>query len=357
MKVVLMNKVYALHHGYYNNGYTWEKEIEEIKSIKPDTIICLCMEEFDYSYIFRVFFDGIREYLRNSNSVVKVLVPNPDNIILFPNIVTESTCGYYPWAEGIFDDQIVKDDTLIDKVYTCYNNNPKFERAVLVDKLASRHLLQHGIVTFNYPKIENIHAEILSGRKFIKWEYHDGSRLVDEEDFVLNASEQYLPGAYPKSYFRGFFDLVTESCCYPDHFFFTEKTAKSINALKPFICLANPLYHTKFLVEEYGLELYDELFDYSFDTIHDLDKRIELMVSEVERIVQANSMDYRTTMLETIRPKLERNRQRLIDYGLTKEKIVPTSFEFLFKDEPYELYGHINEVQGYMNCYRNKGWL
>jgi hypothetical protein len=352
-----MNKIYLLHHGYHHNRYNWKKEIEEIKSIKPDTILCLCLEEFDYSYIYELFFDGIKEYLSNSNSIVKVLVPNPDNVTLFPKIVTESTCGYYGWIDGIFFKQAIKDDVVIDRVYTCYNNNPKFERALLIDKLASRHLLQHGIVTFKYPKVKDIFKDAMTGREFTEWQYHDGSRLVDEEEFELNTSAQFAPNAYPNSYFRGFFDLVTESCCYPDHFFFTEKTAKSINALKPFICLANPLYNTKFLVEEYGLELYDELFDYSFDKIHDLDKRIEMMVAEVERIVQVSSMDYITTMLKTIRPKLERNKQRLIDYGLVKENIVPRSFDFLFNDEPYELYGHVDELSGYTHYYINKGWL
>jgi hypothetical protein len=352
-----MNKIYLLHHGYHHNRYNWKKEIEEIKSIKPDTILCLCLEEFDYSYIYELFFDGIKEYLSNSNSIVKVLVPNPDNVTLFPKIVTESTCGYYGWIDGIFFKQAIKDDVVIDRVYTCYNNNPKFERALLIDKLASRHLLQHGIVTFKYPKVKDIFKDTMSGREFTEWKYHDGTRLIDEEEFELNTSAQFAPNAYPNSYFRGFFDLVTESCCYPDHFFFTEKTAKSINALKPFICLANPLYNTKFLVEEYGLELYDELFDYSFDKIHDLDKRIEMMVAEVERIVQVSSMDYITTMLKTIRPKLERNKQRLIDYGLVKENIVPRSFDFLFNDEPYELYGHVDELSGYTHYYINKGWL
>jgi hypothetical protein len=353
-----IRKIYILHHSYHVNRYTWEKEIEEIKSVKPDLILCLCLEEFDYSYIYGLFFDGIAEWVNDNNTPVKVLVSSPDKVELYPNIYTESTCGYYAWFEDCLNKPIPTSDMPTDKVFTCYNNNNKFERAVLVDELARRNLLQHGVVTWKFPDIGQMGFEYRGSRKFQGWKYHDGSRLVDEEDFELNSSEKYFAGAYPNSYFRGFFDLVTESVCYPEQFFCTEKTAKSINALKPFICLANPLYHTKYLVEEYGLELYDELFDYDFDKIHDLDKRIHALVDNVERIAQVYSEQYKDNMLQTIHSKMVRNKQKLTDYGKSKENIVPKSFEFLFNNAvPYTTYGHTHYLQQYIDYYISKGWL
>jgi hypothetical protein len=351
----MMRKIYVLYQTYHANNYTWETEIQEIKEVNPDLILCLCLEEFDYQYIFRLFFDGIKDWVKETDTIVKVLVPSPDNVELYPNIYTESTCGYYAWYEGLFREQIDKTNVVVDNVFTCYNNNPKFERALLIEELAKRNLLKNGIVTFKYP--DNVQHEYHGPRNFAGWKYHDGSRLVDEEDFELNSSKKFLPASYPKSYFRGFFDLVTESVCLPEHFFCTEKTAKSVNALKPFICLANPLYHTKYLVEEYGLELYDELFDYSFDETYDIDKRIELIVDNVERITNDYSTEYKDKMLEVIYPKLIRNRQRLKDYGKIREKIIPRSFMFLFdRSVPYTVYGHKNHLQNYVNYYSSKGW-
>lgn len=351
-----MRNIYILHHSYYANNYNWEKEIQEIKEIKPDLIICLCLEEFDYQYIYKLFFENIKDWVKDTNTIVKVLVPNPDNVELYPNIYTESTSGLYTSCSGFIHEPLLKPAVGMDKVFTCYNNNPKFERALLVDELARRNLIQHGVVTFRYP--DSVQSDIYySPRRFDGWKYHDESRLADEEDFTLHSKEEFGPNNYPKSYFRGFFDLVPESVCWPEHFFFTEKTMKSINALKPFICLANPLYHTKFLVEEFGLELYDEMFDYSFDKEYDLDKRITLLVDNVERIVNDYSTEYRDSILEKLHDKLLRNRQRLIKYGETKEKIVSRSLQFLFDSEPYTLHGHSSHLDRYTHYYTSKKWL
>jgi DNA repair exonuclease SbcCD ATPase subunit len=112
------------------------------------------------------------------------------------------------------------------------------------------------------------------------------------------------------------------------------------------------------LVEEYGLELYDELFDYDFDKIHDLDKRIHALVDNVERIAQVYSEQYKDNMLQTIHSKMVRNKQKLTDYGKSKENIVPKSFEFLFNNAvPYTTYGHTHYLQQYIDYYISKGWL
>jgi hypothetical protein len=350
-----MYNVYVLYHPHHINDYKWEKEIAEIKQINPDIILCLCMEEFDYIYIFNHFYEGIKDWVLETNTPVKVLVPNPNNHQLYHNIVTESTCGYYAWAENILlENTFDQDINNVTKVFTCYNNNPKFERALLVDELVKRFLLQHGVVTFKYP--DQVMHEFGGPREFGGWKYHDGTRLSDEEDFVLNASLEFMPTAYPKSYASGFVDLVTESSCLPNNFFCTEKTVKSVNALRPFICLANPHYH-RFLSEEYGLELYDELFDYSFDSVVDLDERILLIVDNIEQLVQNYNTDFRDTVYTALMPKLLRNRQRMIDYGNNKEKMIPKSFKFLFNDAPYTVHGHVDPIIGYKGYYKSKGWL
>lgn len=349
-----MFDVYALHHRYHVNNYMWEKEIYEIKKIKPNVILCLNIEEFDYLYIFNNFYKEIKDWVLETNTPVKVLVPNPNNHEIYPNIVTESTYGFYIWAAEILSRIINFNINNMNKVYICYNNNPKFERALLVDELAKRSLLQHGIVTFKYPT--QVAHEHRGSRNFEGWKYHDGTRLYDEEDFELNSLQKFTPNYYPKSYFSGFIDLVTESSCIPNNFFLTEKTMKSIGALKPFICLANPHYH-KFLSEEYGLELYDELFDYTFDTVDDLDKRIELIVDNIERIVQIYNSDYRDEIYTKLTPKLLRNKQRMIDYGKNKEKMIPKSFRFMFSDEPYTVHGHTESFMQYKTYYKAKGWL
>lgn len=351
----MTNSVYIVFHTLSHNEYDWEKEVAEIKAINPDAILCMCMEEYDYLYIFRNFFPKITPWLIQNNKTIKVLIPNPDNVKINEHIITESTSGIYPCFSSALYAELPT--VAPDRLFTCYNNNPKLERALLVDELSRRHLLQHGIVTFHFPNTVSPNSD--SGEVFNGWKHHDGSVLKDEEDYQLNATDSYEASTFPRSYFRGLIDIVTESNIREDEFFFTEKTGKSVAALKPFITLANPYYHTRFLVDEFGFELYDELFDYSFDCIVDTKKRIEAIVDNVESLIDTfYNESARTTIYETIKPKLIRNKERLIQYGLNKDKIVPRSLKFLLSEQPYKLYGNVDELeQNTLQYYKTMGWL
>lgn len=352
---MLSKKVYIVHHTLTHGEYDWEKEVAEIKATNPNEILCMCMEEFDYAYIFRNFFPKITPWLIQNNKILKVLVANPDNVKINDHIITESTSGFYILFSELLREELPT-NIIPDKIFTFYNNNSKHERAVLLDELAKRHLLQHGMVTFHFPN--SVFTNQITGEKFVGWKYHDGSVLKDESNFVLNESIKFVASSFPNSFFRGFFDLISESNIKEEEFFITEKTAKSVAALKPFIALANPHYHTRFLVDEFGFELYDELFDYAFDTIIDTEKRIEAIADNVERIVQLYDGCFRETIYETIKPKLIRNRERLIQYGLDKDKIVPRSLKFLLSDQPYKLYGNVNELDRYtLQYYKTMGWI
>ncbi len=355
----MSQSVYVVHHSQQYNNYQWEKEIAEINSINPDVVLCFCLEEFDVKYLFRNFFPKVSEWAVANNKLVKVLVSNPDNIELFPNVITESTFGFYYAMIGVVHAAIANKQevtpVLCDKVFTCYNNNPKYERALLIEELAKRHLMQHGLVTFLYP--EEVQRSYDS-TEFAGWQYHDGTKLVDEYDFELNSRTEFRPDVLPKSYLRGFVDLVSESNVRPSEFFTTEKTAKPIATLKPFICLANPGYH-KFLVEEYGLELYDELFDYSFDEETDLTKRISMIADNIEKVVRCYDDDYKLSIYEKLFPKLLINRQRFVDYGSNRNKMMIHTIEHVVTNN-YTVYGSdagLIEVKTLIENYKKENWL
>ena len=70
----------------------------------------------------------------------------------------------------------------------------------------------------------------------------------------------------PPEYMMGAIDVVLETI--NDSFFVTEKTIRPIMSEKPFLVFSCKDFHKK-LVEKYGFKLYDNLFDYSFDSIED----------------------------------------------------------------------------------------
>ena len=84
----------------------------------------------------------------------------------------------------------------------------------------------------------------------------------------------------------------------------SEKTVMPLLYKKPFIALAKVGHHA--FLQQYGFKLYDELFDYSFDLIEDLQERINAIVNMTEKICHM-SYDEMLEMKELLAPKLEYN--------------------------------------------------
>jgi hypothetical protein len=335
-----MTTCYFVSHVNRTIDYDYQKEIDEIKELNPDLIFGICISEFDPALIFRKFTKELSPWLVENNKKCVIFCSGPDGLEVEPNVLLEKTLGYYAlnihiaqgimYTEGLIPQHYYKNAT---NWFTCYNNSPKYERGLLVDQLAKNNLLKDGIVTFQYP--ERVHSDPVKGS--FNWVYHDGSILLDEEDFILHGRAEYSPNCFPKSYFKGFIDVVTESSFYPDVFFVTEKTMKPIVGLKPFIVLSSVDYH-KNLVDEYGLELYDELFDYSFDSMVDVNDRIQGITDNLNRIVNMKFVDIEK-IYNSLLPKIMNNRQKFLEYRNKKEKIIPKSLNFMTHTSDYQLYG------------------
>ena len=171
-----------------------------------------------------------------------------------------------------------------DLLYTCYNNRPCDYRHYTVDQLAKHDLLDKGIVTAKYSTVDQVAQPdyILTD----SWPFEHlpiGTELVDEPDFLLNTTKEFGCQVYPQSYGRGAIDIVTESRINKNEFYLSEKTNKSLLAHKPFLVVGCQGYH-KWLQEERGIELYTELFNYSFDDEADYQKRIDGIINNVKRL-------------------------------------------------------------------------
>jgi len=327
----------------HDHMYSYQKEIDEIKRLNPDKIFCMCMHESLAHVVFQHFIDGIQVWLAENNKTVVILSVGPDGFNITPNIINEKTFGCYTLTATMC--ATIEKDTEksewfnshkdADKWFTCYNNCNKYERALLIDQLAKYSLLQHGIVTFHGPT----NVLDLSTNEIYQWQYHDGSRLVDEEDFVLHSRPEYSAIEFPKSYLKGLIDVVSETSYSPNLFNMTEKTGKPLATLKPFIVLSCAGYH-KHLVDDYGMVLYDEIFDYSFDSKDDVNDRIQGIIDNLNRIVSMDISKIKEIQ-QTLLPKLLYNRRKLLEYGNHKEKMVPKSLEFLTTTSDYKLYGSV----------------
>ena len=101
----------------------------------------------------------------------------------------------------------------------------------------------------------------------------------------------------------------------------TEKTIKNFFYKKPFLTFASKHYY-KFL-QESGFELYDELFDYSFDEVDEYGKRLKMYINECEKILQMDLNDL-ISIINGFKDKLEHNYRicEEISYQMFPEEVV-----------------------------------
>ena len=333
----------------------YSTEVNEIISINPDKIVCLSMNEVDAQLIFRDFFDRIKPWLRANNKIINLVVPHLDNVLIEDGLVrAERTYGYIlqqmlfyvhsPFHTELIPTQYTcfNNTTLL---YTCYNHKNNSARARLVDQLVAKNLLNDGIVTDHYPESA-------------EWEFHDGSKLKDESDFELHnpSLPQYQPSCIPNNQWRGFFDIVPESRYDANEYFMTEKTLKSILMLRPFITFSSTGYSVEYLNKYIGLELYDEMFDYTFDSCTSLNDRVDGIINNVIHL-KSILPDERTkhSMYRKLLPKLIRNRNQIIEIFFDKTKIVPDCLQILMSGTPYTLHGYIDHPMMYHM--RNMEWM
>lgn len=333
------------------NPTSYDAVINDIKLKNPDVIFVISIGEIAVPYIFEYLFNGIQDWLIHNNRYLTVLWAGPDTELL-PNIMAINTLGSaYGNVACVYGCHVEYGDTDLSntsKLFTSYNNNAKYERRYIVDTLAQHDLLKDGIVTYRYPGLKS------------EWKYHDGSILADELDFSLNSKPEFSPALLPKSYLNGFIDIVSETDCRNDYFIPTEKTAKPWGAMKPYLVVSSKNYH-KWLLSEYGIEMYTELFDYSFDSLETVEERIEGIVRNLIdlRTKFQQDAEYKARIYEQIKPKLKYNKEMALKTFSTlkdKNKLIPKCLEFITKDKDYELLGEVVNDSNDIHFIIDPGW-
>ena len=323
-----------------NAQYDWVREVNEIKSINPDKIFCIGMEEgYPADWFDNSLFDKLIDWLEEHKKFVHVIGGFRQSVYgkftprIQQRILHEEALGCIFWCDARQYDIERESYELYKtpKLFTCYNNNHKIERALLVDELCKHNLMDDGVLTLHNPNLYQ-HND---GSPYV-WKYHNGTCLTDEPDFKLN---EYGAINIPKSFKQGFFDVITESFCGPEEFLISEKTLKSIGMAKPFITLSCKGYHA-YLRDKLGILLYDEMFDYSFDQCDKIEDRIEGIVNNIIRLKDIlSSEEEKYKMYKTIQSKLHTNlatRQAIV---WDKDVVIPKSLHFLFDDNSCILYG------------------
>jgi hypothetical protein len=195
----------------------------------------------------------------------------------------ETNQGY-----GYFHNKIVDINHKPQKLFITMNKAPKFHRAMFMDLLYHNNMFDKGYLIFRE----------LSNYPFKYWQQE--VLLLDQKDSSVLFNQEVVPQEYTKALFQ----IVTES--HENYFFLTEKTAIPLLFQKPFLVVGDVNYHKT--LESLGFVLYTELFDYSFDTIVDMEERYNCLINGIKDI----DLNFN---LDKIKDKLIHNKKLAIHYA------------------------------------------
>jgi len=166
------------------------------------------------------------------------------------------------------------------------------QRNVLWNKLTSRpHVMDNSLAKFH---TEHSVAEEISDSDWV------GAKPV--------LCQRKWRQSYPSMdlYNSCWFEIVPETLCNFGNFI-TEKTTKPLATKTPFLVLANPGY-LKFL-QKNGFKTFDTLIDESYDSIPNLEERIDAMIDQVETIIENGAENFYRASLDI----LNHNQNRLLE--------------------------------------------
>ena len=276
-----------------------------------------------------------------------------------------------------------------DKIFkiVCLVNHPKINRILTLDRLCN-----HPDFIYSFKNTDNINFDgTFSDEDFWdffenrfknkkeKWVWSiDGNHIegpnfkapVDKNiEFMINDFDigtqksltdvMKIPEVWGTKYFENdyhnFFptlewmqshvELIHETYCVNSGIF-SEKTAKAIGNFKPFIVIGCQDWYKYFT--SFGFVLYDELFDYSFDSIPSFKDRWERIMTQCEKILNM-SHDELISITEKMKPKLIHNNEvmrnigrsymnRVVDAWLLANRFLSLSFGFPHEKREEELH-------------------
>jgi hypothetical protein len=176
------------------------------------------------------------------------------------------------------------------------NDRPHRHRSLCIDLMAKNDLMKYGAIS--------VHQE---DPLLYKWRYFNYKQMLLDKQLY----NQNLP---PKQYYKSFAQLISESTS--QALIISEKTATPLILGKPFLVASQMNYHK--MLSRMGFELYDEIFDYTFDTEPDEEKRYDMIMKNFVRLCGISLYDLRKLQMQ-LAPKIKRNQNRAkeITYDLS----------------------------------------
>ena len=193
-------------------------------------------------------------------------------------------------------------NSIATKHFICMNANPSHLRLHLIDVLHEKHIIDKCHWSWLRRNIREEHDNFLEKESRGFFDFKQIKELdmsLDKLDFEDN--QDIVDDFYYLT--DSLIDIGIESD--ERYQFITEKTWKPILYGKVSLFFNCQNYYA--ILKSLGFELYDEIFDYSFDVIADLDRRTQKYYNELKRISEIPIEELQKKIL-SIEDKIMRNR-------------------------------------------------
>ena len=257
---------------------------------KPNLVEDFCVEslELTYSNEERELYKKLCLKNKTKNFINLTCQPKLLRLVLLKKYYKHQNFEYsfFPWHHGKYFQTISLDDPIV------WNNDGQEVKGV-VDSISDTF---SDFFELNTPCFLSDYIPIRELTEFSS-EWKPGSK-----------DKRFFDDSMPQEVFTSCCDIVTESYYCNDAVFFSEKTLKEIIFRRPFFTLGAKNQYKVF--KKLGFELYDEIFDYDFDSAETIKERYEGFCSQIDRYINIPPIEF-NEKLKVLTEKIEYNFQLL----------------------------------------------
>lgn len=253
-------------------------------------------------------FNQFKQKLKNLKSVDIIIGTNDSSVIAdYSNLGNVHTWFnfflYRAFSKLVIDHSHIP--ILSEKIFLSFNTKAHYHRCLLMDMLAKHDLLRLGYYSWHNQPTG------WSDQQY-QWQHWNPIPVsIDGMYDPLDISRLDIQHHLPSEFTSVFMILVPETSV--EYIFITEKTWHPILAGKPFLSFAAPGFHN--MLKHYGFDLYEEIFDYSFDNELNSSLRAEKICKEISKLI---SLDL-DLLTDQLKHKIDKNKNLAL--GMLKNEI------------------------------------
>lgn len=270
----------TVHYNVWNQE-PFKKLLTLIQTFKVEKVVIQCSEEYTVlGTFYNKDFQTFNDYCSNNGIKVKFYSGAYDvpyinaNSKVYPHsmeIIGLHTHLLIKHVHHFLNHKIPM--LPVTKYFYSMNNIPHLHRCMFIDYMHKHNLQDFGGFTWNVTqKMEYNNYQLPYTFKYWKERTVRGAEEYSYRDPIVLPSNEY---------FKSAIEIIGESSS--DINFITEKTSRAISYGKPFMIIGRKEMHSK--LRELGFKLFENIIDYSFDEIEDLEERVEAICIELKRII------------------------------------------------------------------------